>query len=79
LKAVEGFAGVGIARGHRAAGAGVAAFQVNLANGEADGAAFVGAEKLIFPEGRHAVDFESGAEAEAKVVNGKGRRPLVIC
>jgi len=44
LETVEGFAGVGIPRGDGAAGAGVAAFQMNVADGETNGAAFVGAE-----------------------------------
>ena len=65
LEAVESFAGAGIARGDGAAGAGIAAFKVNVTDGEADGAAIVGAKELIFPEGGDAVDFDSGAEAQA--------------
>jgi hypothetical protein len=57
-----------IARGNGTAGTGIAAFQMNFADGEADYAAFVFAEELIFPEGRNAVDFESGAETAADVV-----------
>lgn len=64
LESVDGRAGVGIARGHWAAGAGVAAFKMNITNREADGAAFVHAEEAIFPEGRNAVNFECGAESE---------------
>ena len=68
LKAVEGDAGEGIARGDGAAGAGIATFEMDFADGEADDAAFVFAEELVFPEGGDTVDFESGAESEADVV-----------
>jgi hypothetical protein len=78
LEAVEGFAGVGIAWRDRTASAGIAAFKMNLADGEADGTAFIGAEELIFPKGGDAVDFESGAEAETEVVDGERRGPLII-
>jgi len=63
LETVEGGAGAGIARGDGAARARVAAFKVDVADGESKGAAFFGAEELIFPEGGDTVDFESGAEA----------------
>ena len=51
LEAVEILAGLGIARRDGAAGAGVAAFKVDFADSEADNAAFVLAEELVFPEG----------------------------
>ena len=75
LETFEDVAGVGIARGYGAAGAGVAAFKTDFADGEPDGAAFVGAKELIFPEGGDTVDFESGAEAEAEVVEGEALKP----
>ena len=76
LEAVEDSAGVGIARRDRAAGAGVAALEVDFADGEADDAAFVFAEELILPEGGDAVDFERGAETEADVVKREAGEPL---
>jgi len=57
LEALKGFAGVGIARGDGAAGAGIAAFKVNFADGEPDGTALLGAEQSVFPERGDAVDF----------------------
>jgi len=71
LEAVEDFAGMGIARGDGAAGARIAAFKTDFADGEANGAALVGAEEMIFPEGGNAVDFERGAETKAEVVDGE--------
>ena len=75
LEAVDGFAGAGIARGDGAAGAGVAPFKMDVADGEADGAAFIGAKKLVFPEGGDAIDLQSSAEAEAEVVDGEAFEP----
>ena len=71
LEAVESFAGMRIPRGNGAAGTGVASFQMNFADGEADGAAFVDAEELIFPKRGDTGDFEGGTKAEAEVVHGK--------
>jgi len=76
LEAVDRVAGEGIARGNGAAGAGIAALEMNFADLEADGAALVFAEELIFPEGGHAIDFERGAEAEADIVEGKTGEPF---
>jgi len=56
---------LGIARGDGATGAGIAALEIYFADFEADYAAFVFAEELIFPEGGDAVNFESGAETFA--------------
>lgn len=75
LETVERDAGEGIARGDGTTRAGIAAFEVDFAEGEADDAAFVFSEEAIFPEGGDAVDFESGAEAEANVVDGEARKP----
>jgi len=58
LEAFEDFAGLGIARRDGAAGAGIAALEIYFADFEADYAAFVFAEKLIFPEGRDSVYFQ---------------------
>ncbi len=76
LEAIEILAGAGIARRNGAPGTGIAAFEMNLADGEANDAAFVLAEELIFPEGGNAMEFEGGAEALANVFEreaGKGR------
>ena len=65
LEAFEDFAGLRIARGYGTAGAGIAALEIYFADFETDYAAFVFTAELIFPEGRHAVDFERGAETLA--------------
>ena len=70
MEAVEDFAGLRIAGRDGAAGAGVAAFEMDFADGEADGAALVFAEEAVFPKGGDTVDFESGAETLADVVKG---------
>jgi hypothetical protein len=75
LETFEDCASVGIAWRNRTTRAGIAALELNITNGEAHGVALVGREELIFPEGRDAVDFESGAETEADVVWGE-RKPL---
>ncbi len=77
LEAVDGFAGVGIAGRDGAASAGIAAFKMNIADGEADGATLVGTEEAVFPECWNAGEFESGAEAKAEVVDGKATEPFV--
>ena len=77
LEAFEDFAGLGIARWDGATGAGIAALEVHFADFEADYAAFVFAEELIFPEGGDAVDFERGAEALAGFVERDSRKPFV--
>ena len=76
LEAVECDAGEGIARGNGAAGAGIAALEMNFADLEAHDATLVFAEELVFPEGGHAIDFERGAEAEADFVEGEPREPF---
>jgi hypothetical protein len=86
LEAVEICAGVGIAGRDGAAGAGIAAFEVGGAETETNNAAFVWAEKLIFPEsgkgvaagdvrGR-GVDFEAGAKAEAGFFERDAGKPF---
>ena len=52
LEAIEALTGVGIARGDRTAGAGIATFKIDRAYLEADDVAFVGGEELIFPKRR---------------------------
>jgi hypothetical protein len=76
LEVVEDDSGAGIAGRNGTAGAGVAAFEMNLADGEADGIAFVFGEELVFPEGGDTVNFEGGAETLADVVDGKTGKPL---
>jgi len=74
LEAFEDFAGLGIAGRDGTTGAWIAALEIYFADFEADYAAFVFAEELIFPEGGDAVDFERGAErwrASATVTLGK--------
>jgi hypothetical protein len=65
LKADDVGAGVRIARGDGAADAWVAAFKGDFADVETDYAAKFSAEKLVFPEWRDAVDFQSRAETQA--------------
>ena len=65
LKADDVCAGVGISRGNGAADAWVAAFKGNFADVETDYAAKFRAEELVFPEGRHVVQLQSGAETQA--------------
>ena len=76
LEAFEDFAGLGIAGRDGATGAGIAALEIYFADFEADHAAFVFAEELVFPESRHAVDFECGAEALAGFVERDSRKTL---
>ncbi len=76
LEAVKRDSCMRIARGYGAAGAGIAALEMDFADLEADGAALVFAEELIFPEGGDASDFESGAKAEADVVEGESGEPF---
>ncbi len=76
LEAFDGDAGEGIARGDGAAGAGIAALEMDFADLEADEAAFVFAEELVFPEGGHAIDFEGGAEAKADFVECEAGEPF---
>ena len=75
LESVNGHAGVRITGRDGTASAGIAALEVDFAEGEADDAAFVFAEEAVLPEGGDAVDFESGAEAEAEVVGGEAGEP----
>jgi len=77
LEAFEDFAGLGIAWRNGTAGAGIAALEIYFADFEADYAAFVFAEELIFPERGDAIDFERGAETLAGFVNGDARKTLL--
>ena len=76
LEAVEDFAGLGIARGDGATGTWVAALEIDFADFEADYAAFVLAEELIFPEGRDTIYFQSGAETLSGFGCGDARKTL---
>ena len=76
LEAVERDAGEGIARGDGATRAGIAALEMDFADLEADDAALVFAEELVFPEGGHAFNFERGAEAQADFVQREAGKPF---
>lgn len=85
LEAVEIFPGEWVAGRDGAAGAGVAALEVDFADAEADDAALVGTEELIFPEGRESftvggggirVNLECGAETPASFVKRDSAEPL---
>ena len=76
MEAVPGDAGEGVAGRDGATGAGIAALEGDFTDGETSDAAFVLAEELVFPESGDAIDFESGAEAEANVVDGEARKPF---
>lgn len=65
LKADDVGAGVWIACWDGAADTRVAAFKSDFADVETDYAAKFSAEELIFPEGRYAVELQSGAETQA--------------
>ena len=65
LKADDVGAGVRIAGGNWAADAWVTAFKGDFADVETDYAAKFSAEELVFPEWRHAVELQSGAETQA--------------
>lgn len=81
MEAFEDGGGVGVAGRDGTASAGVATFKVDFADGEADGGAVVFGEEAVFPEGGELfaasaagwieIDFESGAEAEADIVEGE--------
>src|SRR5882724_3074957 len=68
LEADEIFASVRIARRYRASRARIAALECDVTYFEAYRIIFLFAEKLVFPERGHAVDFESSAKAFARVV-----------
>jgi hypothetical protein len=76
LEAFEDFAGLGIAGRDGATGAGIAALETYFTDFEADYAAFVFAEELIFPKGGDAVDFERDAKALAGFVESDSRKTL---
>src|SRR6266481_4490852 len=69
LEAGDDFPGARVARGNRAASAGIAALKIHFANAEAHGTAFLFSEELVFPERWHAIDFECRAEAAAHLVD----------
>jgi len=76
LEAFEDFAGERIAGWDGAAGAGVAALEIYFADFEADYAAFVFAEELVFPESGDAIYFQSGAKALAGFIDIESRESL---
>ncbi len=67
LEADEVIAGAGVAGRYRATGAGIATFEMNFADSEANDATFLFAEELVFPECGDAVDLERGAETTANI------------
>ena len=76
LEAIEHDARERIARGNGAPRAGIATLKMNFADLEAHGATLVFAEKPVFPERGHAIDFERGAEAQADFVQGEPGKPF---
>ena len=76
LKADDVGADVGIACGNGAADARVAAFKGDFADVETDYAAELSAEELVFPEWRHAVELQSGAETQASFRDGHAGEPF---
>jgi hypothetical protein len=76
LETVEVDAGKGIARRDGTTGAGIAAFEMNFTDREANDAAFVFAEELVFPEGGNAIDFERGAKAAADIFEREAGKPI---
>src|SRR5260370_12361347 len=68
LEAGNDFPGARIAGRKGAAGAGIAALEIDFAEAEAHRASFFFAEELILPERGHAFDLERGAEALARFV-----------
>src|SRR5258707_12442897 len=91
LEASDFGAGLRVARGNGAAGARIAALEVDFANAEAHYAALVFAVELVLPErgqvsvcarslhGVGAIDFERGAKAMAHGVEGEAREPIAHC
>src|SRR5258707_12788582 len=81
-------AGLRVATRNGAAGAGIAALEVDFADAEAHHAAFVFAVELIFPERGQvsvrarrvrsvgAIDFERGAKALARAVEPQAGEPI---
>src|SRR5260370_1186788 len=69
LEAGDDFPGARVARGNRAASAGIAALKIHFANAEAHGTAFLFSEELVFPERWKVIDFECRAKAAAGVVD----------
>lgn len=49
---------------------------MNFADSEADDAAFVFAEELVFPEGGDAVDLQGGAETAANIFEREGGKAV---
>jgi hypothetical protein len=76
LEAFEDFAGLGIAGRDGATCAGIAALEIYFANFEADYAALVFAEELIFPERGDPIYFQSGAKALAGFIERDAGEPL---
>jgi hypothetical protein len=79
LEAFEDFAGLGIAGRDGATCAGIAALEICFTDFEADYAAFVFTEELVFPERGDAVDFEGGAETFARFVEGDAGKSFGSC
>src|SRR5256885_10967449 len=70
------FAGARIAWRNGAASAGMAALECDCADFEAHGVIFVGAEELVLPKRRNAVDLECGAETFARFVQRDTGKPV---
>lgn len=70
------FSGARISRGNGTTNARVAAFQRDFADVEADHAAELRSEKLVFPKWRNTVDLQRGAETQAGFRNGDAGEPI---
>jgi len=76
LKADDVGAGVRIACGDGAADARVAAFKSDFADVETDYAAKFSPEELVFPEWRHTIELQSGAETQTGFREGHAGEPF---
>src|SRR5689334_11233823 len=76
LEAGNDFSGARVARRDWTTGARIASLKIHFADPEAHGAALFFAEKMIFPERRNAVDFESGTETLARFVQAHAREQI---
>src|SRR5437588_10979926 len=71
LKARNDCPGLRIARRDRAAHAGIAALELHFADAKRHENILVCGEKLVFPKGRYAIDFQRGAKTQAHIADGE--------
>src|SRR5258707_926201 len=79
LEADQIFSRTGIARRDGTARAGIAALEGDFANLKSNWIIFVFAEKLIFPERGHAIDFQRGAESFTSFVQRDAGKKFGDC